>query len=129
MTGILVVAGHLECSPCMSFSAVEVVGQHGRASAGFSGRADPRKWTAPCTGWLVRRHFRWQVESRSAMNASKTVLSTVRPTGSVLYSFSSGSGICRARTYEGTLLHVLLMTFPWQPPRACRCGFARTSAW
>src|SRR2546422_2112724 len=60
---------------------------------------------------LVRRHFRWQGESRSAMIAFETVLSTVLaywivPSTLFLYWFR----YLPRQDFRGTLLHVLLMT-------------------
>src|SRR6267143_1766715 len=60
---------------------------------------------------LVRRHFRWQGESRSAMTAFETVLSTVLaywivPATLFLYWLR----YLPRQDFRGTLLHVSLMT-------------------
>src|SRR5947207_14532385 len=62
---------------------------------------------------LVRRHFRWQGESRSAMIAFETVLSMalaywIVPATLFLYWLR----YLPRQDFRGTLLHVFLMTLP-----------------
>ena len=60
---------------------------------------------------LVRRHFRWQGESRSAMTAFETVLSTVLAYWIVPVTlFFFWLRYLPRQDFRGTLLHVLLMT-------------------
>src|SRR5258708_15643714 len=60
---------------------------------------------------LVRRHFRWQGESRSAMTAFETVLSTVLAYWIVPATlFFFWVRYLPRQDFRGTLLHVLLMT-------------------
>jgi len=60
---------------------------------------------------LVRRHFRWQGESRSAMTAFETVLSTVLAYWIVPATlFFFWLRYLPRQDFRGTLLHVLLMT-------------------
>src|SRR6202521_4384860 len=60
---------------------------------------------------LVRRHFRWQGESRSAMTAFETVLSTVLAYWIVPATlFLFWLRYLPRQDFRGTLLHVLLMT-------------------
>jgi len=84
---------------------------------------------------LVRRHFRWQGESRSAMIAFETVLFD----GSGVLDCSRDALLYWLRylprqDFRGTLLHVFLMTLSWPRRRVClllcRECFARvTSVW
>ena len=60
---------------------------------------------------LVRRHFRWQGESRSAMTAFETVLSTVLAYWIVPVTFFFfWLRYLPRQDFRGTLLHVFLMT-------------------
>jgi uncharacterized protein YjbI with pentapeptide repeats len=60
---------------------------------------------------LVRRHFRWQGESRSAMTAFETVLSTVLAYWIVPTTlFFFWLRYLPRQDFRGTLLHVFLMT-------------------
>src|SRR5260370_18185526 len=60
---------------------------------------------------LVRRHFRWQGESRSAMTAFETVLSTVLAYWIVPATmFFFWLRYLPRQDFRGTLLHVFLMT-------------------
>jgi len=60
---------------------------------------------------LVRRHFRWQGESRSAMTAFETVLSTVLAYWIVPAAlFFFWLRYLPRQDFRGTLLHVFLMT-------------------
>jgi uncharacterized protein YjbI with pentapeptide repeats len=60
---------------------------------------------------LVRRHFRWQGESRSAMTAFETVLSTVLAYWIVPATmFFFWLRYLTRQDFRGTLLHVFLMT-------------------
>ena len=60
---------------------------------------------------LVRRHFRWQGESRSAMTAFETVLSTVLAYWVVPVTlFFFWLRYLPRQDFRGTLLHVFLMT-------------------
>jgi uncharacterized protein YjbI with pentapeptide repeats len=60
---------------------------------------------------LVRRHFRWQGESRSAMTAFETVLSTVLAYWIVpVTMFFFWLRYLTRQDFRGTLLHVFLMT-------------------
>jgi uncharacterized protein YjbI with pentapeptide repeats len=60
---------------------------------------------------LVRRHFRWQGESRSAMTAFETVLSTVLAYWVVPATlFFFWIRYLPRQDFRGTLLHVLLIT-------------------
>src|SRR3989440_1562328 len=60
---------------------------------------------------LVRRHFRWQGESRSAMTAFETVLSTVLAYWIVPVTlFFFWLRYLPRQDFRGTLLHVSLMT-------------------
>lgn len=60
---------------------------------------------------LVRRHFRWQGESRSAMTTFETVLSTVLAYWIVPATlFFFWLRYLTRQDFRGTLLHVLLMT-------------------
>src|SRR5881296_4131121 len=60
---------------------------------------------------LVRRHFRWQGESRSAMTAFETVLSTVLACWIVPATlFFFWLRYLPRQDFRGTLLHVFLMT-------------------
>src|SRR5258708_5514214 len=60
---------------------------------------------------LVRRHFRWQGESRSAMTAFETVLSTVLAYWIVPATlFLFWLRYLPRQDFRGTLLHVFLMT-------------------
>jgi uncharacterized protein YjbI with pentapeptide repeats len=60
---------------------------------------------------LVRRHFRWQGESRSAMTAFETVLSTVLAYWIVPVTlFFFWLRYLPRQDFRGTLLHVLLTT-------------------
>ncbi len=62
-------------------------------------------------GPLVRRHFRWQGESRSAMTAFETVLSTVLAYWIVPVTFFFfWLRYLPRQDFRGTLLHVFLMT-------------------
>src|SRR6266705_2914711 len=60
---------------------------------------------------LVRRHFRWQGESRSAMTAFETVLSTLLAYWIVTVTlFFFWLRYLPRQDFRGTLLHVFLMT-------------------
>src|SRR5260370_4117853 len=60
---------------------------------------------------LVRRHFRWQGESRSAMTAFETVLSTVLAYWIVpVTMFFFWLRYLTLQDFRGTLLHVFLLT-------------------
>ncbi len=60
---------------------------------------------------LVRRHFRWQGESRSAMTAFETVLSTVLAYWIVpVTMFFFWLRYLTRQDFRGTLLHVFLLT-------------------
>jgi len=111
MTGLyLVVRWFFWRFPCDFISAAEVVGSMAALPA-VSRMGKRWRRMARVPDGLVRRHFRWQGESRSAMIAFETVLSTV-----------SGVLDCSAtlflywlrylprQDFRGTLLHVFLMT-------------------